>query len=106
MHRLISFSLLSLAVLFQPMAFAEGAKTVLNNESFELALINSSHSNSAYSTGKGIFAGFSAPVYVTEYGITSLAIDGGYGNLGTIEGEDIFCLLTTYDADDQKPWCR
>ncbi len=51
-------------------------------------MINSQHSNGNYSKGRGIFVGFRAPVYVTEYGIRSLAIEGGYGNLGTIEGED------------------
>ncbi len=75
-------------LLFVSSLQAEESSFILNNESFELALINSNHSNSAYSTGRGIFIGLSAPMYVTDYGITSLALDGGYGNVGTIDGED------------------
>lgn len=88
MLRFLSSLIFLLAICIHPLAIAETTKTALNLESLELAFINSKHSSPRYSNGRGIFVGFSAPMYITEYGITSLALDGGYGNVGTIDGEN------------------
>lgn len=73
-------------LLISTYSWCADTKTVLNNESFEIALTNTRPNDSDYSDTRGIYAGFSAPVYVTDYGITSIAIDGGYANLGTMTG--------------------
>lgn len=88
MFRLISILLLLTFIFFQPAAMAENTQAILKQGSLELAAMNSRHTDSSYSKGRGVYIGFSQPLHVTEYGVTSLAFDGGYGNVGSISGED------------------
>lgn len=88
MSRLISFLLLLALIFLQPAAMAENTQAILKQGSLELAVMNSRHTDSSYSKGRGVYIGFSQPLHVTQYGVTSLAFDGGYGNVGSISGED------------------
>lgn len=88
MVRLISISFLFMSLCAQSFVHAESGLGVLNKSSLELAAMNSRHTDSSYSKGRGIFIGFSQPLHVTQYGVTSLALDGGYANVGSISGED------------------
>lgn len=88
MTRIFSVALMLIGLFWLSSTYADSNRGVLNKGTLEASTLISRHNDSSYSKGSGYFVGFSVPLYVTKQDNMSLALDGGYGNIGTIEGED------------------
>jgi len=81
--------LLSISLLMSAFTLSQEMKNLgpLSNQSLEFALTNTNFTEGNHDKARGIYVGLSLPAVILDTGNASLAMDLGFGNLGTVEAE-------------------